>query len=327
MRTLLTLLMIVAASLSPPVLGDDTPPSSLIQRTERFEFHSHFWLNLHHFLYRLAQQPEGSLIEGGRSLTRDEFQQLAGAINGYRETLADLDLLLDDRMYAAKRVLIGLGPEQPPHHEALDADHRAWLEAAAPVYRKHYWPRHDLQNREMVSWQLQRVREMEQPVLGRISELAQQPWPEEIIRVDLSWDSNWAGAYCTTHPIHAVITSRPGGPDNRWSPAGWLEILFHEPSHALIDPGRSTVGQLIAERQGMEDTGQLWHAVLFLFSGVAVQEALRDDGVEHQLLMVSEGIFTRYHDALFGSSDAYVAGEEPLEAFLEQAVGALVEKQ
>ncbi len=310
-----TVLLLFVATTSWSVYAESEWPSSLIERTDRYAFYSNFWINLHHFLYAQAQRADGQPIDGGRNLSRDEFAQIDGAIDWYRDNLADRDLLMDRRMYAVKRALIGYEAHVLPEAGEVAGEHLAQLETAASIYRKYYWPRHDRQNREIVAWHLDRIRSMENQVLDRISELAQQPWPDEEIRVDLTWDANWAGAYCTTQPIHAVLTSRPGGPDNSWPPGGWLELLFHEPSHAIIDPDQSTVGKTIfqvAEQQGHLDPGQLWHAVLFLFSGTAVQEALHQAGIDHQLLMVSEGIFSRYQPEVNEGFLKYIAGDDDL---------------
>ena len=318
--------VLLIATLSLPARGETDAPPSFIEATGRYEFHSHFWLNLHHFLYDEAQQPERRRIEGGRKLSQQEFSLIYGAVDWYRDEFGNRSLLSDPRLYAIKRALIDVGPDELPVHDAIGDELLAQLQTAAPVYRQHYWPRHDRQNREIVAWHRDRIRAIEDRVLGRIAELAQQSWPDGIIRVDLTWDANWAGAYCTVDPVHAVITSRPGGPGNTWPPGGWLELLFHEPSHAVIDPYSSTVGTTlgdVARELGLRDAGQLWHAVLFLISGTAVREALHDDGVDHQLLMVTEGIFSRYQPEVNRHFAAYVAGERDLRSAAKQALEAL----
>ncbi len=325
LRLCLLLLLIVVGSAPVDATGDQSSPSHILS-TERFEFHSNFWINLHHFLFQQAKRPDEQPMPGGRRLSREEFQQIDGAIDWYREHLAEHSLLMNERLYAVKRALITFGPDELTEHPALTGDHRVQLLAAAPVYRRHYWPRHDLQNHEVLFWHLQRIRTMEAPVLERIAELAQQDWPDGIIRVDLTWDANWAGAYCTTNPIHVVLTSRIGGPDNSWPPGGWMELLFHEPSHAIIDPQDSTVGKLLVEQakaRGLDSTGQLWHAVLFLFSGTAVREALERDGLDHRILMESEGIFRRDQPRVNEGMEPYMAGETSLDDALAGVVAQL----
>ncbi|MDJ0761229.1 MAG: hypothetical protein QNJ19_17680 [Woeseiaceae bacterium] len=300
--------------------------ASFIERTDRYAFYSNFWINLHHFLFQQAQRKDGEPIDGGRLLSRAEFAEINGAIDWYRDKLAQRSLLMDPYLYKVKRVLTGIEETELPTADAIDADHLAQLEAAASVYRTHYWTRHDRQNREIVAWHRDRIRALEHDVLDRISSLAQEPWPDEHIRVDLTWDANWAGAYCTVEPIHAVLTSRPGGPKNTWPPGGWLELLFHEPSHALIDPDSSTVGEILretAEQLGLDGADQLWHAVLFLFSGTAVQEALGEEGVSHELLMVSESIFSRYQPAVNDGFAAYMAGKDTLHSAARETLEKL----
>jgi hypothetical protein len=95
--------------------------SSLIATTDRYEFHSNLWVNLHHFLYAQAKKPEDAKLPRGRSLSRAQWQAMNDAITWYREHLADRDLLLDERMYNIKRALIRYGPDDVPDHAAVDA--------------------------------------------------------------------------------------------------------------------------------------------------------------------------------------------------------------
>ncbi|MDH5618236.1 MAG: hypothetical protein OEZ11_06310 [Gammaproteobacteria bacterium] len=302
-------------AVAPGVQAQQADPS-LVATTDRYEFHSNFWVNLHHFLYAQAKKPDDGRLPRGRSLSREQWQAMNDAITWYREHLADRDLLLDERMYNIKRALIRYGPNDVPDHAAVTEQHRARLEAAARVYRNHYWPRHDHQNRAIWAWHESLIRALENGVLDRIADLANEPWPDGPIRVDLTWDANWAGAYCTTRPVHAVITSRQGGPDNSWPPGGWLELLFHEPSHALIDPNSSAVAKAIAAAANeldIEPPRGLWHGVLFYLSGSATREGLAAEGVEHSLLMHDEGIFSDYHAALLACMPAYLAGDIGLD--------------
>ena len=310
-----TLLVALLAAWSHPAYSTAEQASSFVERTDRYAFYSNFWINLHHFLFQQAQQEDGRPMAGGRLLSRDEFQKIDGAIDWYRDNFAKRSLLMDRQLYAVKRALIRFEENDLPRSDAIVEAHLAHLKAAAPVYRKHYWPRHDRQNRDVVAWHRDRIRAMENKVLDRISELAEEPWPEEIIRVDLTWDANWAGAYCTVQPLHAVLTSRTGGPRNTWPPGGWLELLFHEPSHALIDPGPSAVGETLKEESGKlgyDGADQLWHAVLFLFSGTAVQEALQQEGVAHQPMMITEKIFGGYQPAVNNGFADYISGEDDM---------------
>ena len=321
--------MVIAAlslPLATPAGADDGP--SLIDTTARYEFHSNFWINLHHFLFTYAKRPDDGRLPDGRAMSRAEYQAIYDAVGWYREHLADHSLLMNDRLYAVKRALIMSGPDALPDADAISDDHRTHLEAVAPYYRARYWARHDRQNRSLFAWHEARIRALEEPILDRIADLSQQPWPDGRIRVDLSWDSNWAGAYCTTQPVHAVMTSRPSGPDNDWPPGGWFELLFHEPSHALIAPDRYPVARAISAAQqalGIESSGQLWHAILFYFSGTAVREALAAEGIDHTLLMVDGGIFARYHEAVFAHLPDYVAGDQDFGDAVHAVVAALQE--
>jgi hypothetical protein len=308
------------------VQSNEAETVSLVESTAHYEFHSHFWLNLHHYLYALGKRPPERPLESTRGLTPEEIKTLADSARWYRENLGEKDLLLDQMMYRIKRSLIQFGPDDVPQDPMISEDHQQALLAAKPIYARYFWRKHDLQNRETVAWHRDRLLKHEQGIFNRIAELAQNSWPENRIRVDLTWHANWAGAYCTVDPIHAVITSRNGGPQNTWSPLGWFELVFHEPSHALIGDDDSAVSMAIAKAAdglGVEPPGMLWHALLFYFSGSAVREALVSDGVDMELLMVSDDIFSRYHRVVFEHMPSYLEGTSTLDAAVLEIVKAL----
>ena len=94
-----------------------------------FEFHSNFWVNLHHYLYEqaIAKTPEAS-----------ESADWQHALEAYRRDIAGINSALSTVDNAES--LKGSG---------LDAELAGILERAAPVYRARWWPQH---NRANLAW-------------------------------------------------------------------------------------------------------------------------------------------------------------------------------
>lgn len=329
-KFVLITLFAIAAGMEP-AFGQSTEKESSITTTDRYEFYSNFWINMHHFLYKKGEESEDrqwrevfdpALLNG---MSEREREILGNAVAYYRENLIDKDLLFNDQLYWAKRALIKFEAGDVLDHEAVEAGHRQLLNETKNVYAKYFWETHDRQNRKIVSDHIALIRKIENPAFDRMAELARQPWPDEKVRVDVSYYSNWAGAYCTVTPVHAVVTSQTQGPEGSWAQYDWLELVFHEPSHAVIFPGRYAVGtelQKISNELGVEEPRGLWHAILFYFSGITVQELLKAEGIAHELMMVTGDIFSRHHAVVFEHMPAYVQGKASLEEALRGTVRA-----
>jgi hypothetical protein len=115
-----------------------------------------FWLNLHHFLYVLGQgqgRPPASLRDAVRSapadaerglqhLTAAEQKTWADAVAAYANGLSTKDPTLDEPLAAMIGALASADDAATLTGARVDADARAVLERAAPIYRKAWWPAH-----------------------------------------------------------------------------------------------------------------------------------------------------------------------------------------
>ena len=81
------------------------------------------------------------------------------------------------------------------------------LEIAAPVYRAHDWPAHDLANRRWVMRVAPLVREQGVGLSQRLADIYQAKWPKDKIRVDMCAYANRSGAYTTLDPLRVTISS------------------------------------------------------------------------------------------------------------------------
>src|SRR6516164_11494958 len=147
-----------------------------------FYFHSGFWVNLHHFLYhearaRLAKnsrdsgpKPPGPVLKpspgSAPSLSAAEQKAWDRAMTYYAAEYAQKDLAVNLDLVLLKNQLGDFedcdeltGKKKRSCDAGLPGDIGPILEAAAPVYRSHWWPDQDRANRRWVTRVAPLVRE------------------------------------------------------------------------------------------------------------------------------------------------------------------------
>ena len=251
-----------------------------------FDFHSGFWINLHHFLYRqsLLSQPQ----KGPQSLALtgadgDELQHLSptereswnAAVAYYAESLAKRDLLFDEGLIATKGKLEDAEGSPDLADVQIPAELKAVLLSAASIYRRHWWPRHNAENREWIGHLKPLVTQYGSTLCAQLIRVYGQSWPQYPVRVDAVTYANWAGAYTTLYPTRPTISTTDSA--NQGTAA--LEIVFHETSHGMMDKVMNTIqaaeANLNAHRpDGPFHSGSIWHAVLFYTAGELVTEQI-----------------------------------------------------
>jgi len=249
------------------------------------ELHSGFWINLHHFLYLQGRvrnaasehesqaQPEYVSSPPAGDLTPEEQKAWNAALDAYAHDWSERDLLHNSDMTIVNNRLAELencadlsGQGAPQCVPGLRADLVAALEKAAPVYRAHWWPRQDRENRAWMAAVTPLVHSMGSNLANELTRVYQHPWPEGRLRVDVVWYAGPEGSYTSLDPTHITIASH----DSRNQGLAAFEMLFHEASHALADG----VNEAIARR--CRDLGKpiprdLWHALLFYTTGELVR--------------------------------------------------------
>jgi len=249
-----------------------------------FEFHSGFWLNLHHFLYeeaRIAEHIQTSQGGSSKSANTDPKKSSdtspgwQAAVDYYRKNVAHRDLLFDQNMVLINNRLADLetcpdlsGRTITSCTSGLQTNMIAALESAAPIYRSRWWSDHDRKNRDWIDGDAPLVRQIGLPLAEDLSSVYQKPWQREPIRVDVVIYAGPFGAYTSLDPTHITVASS----DPRNEGLAGFEILFHEASHALAVP----VQDAIAEDCRLRDIPiprDLWHALLFYTTGEMVRRA------------------------------------------------------
>jgi len=294
-RTCLGLLSLSAMILYPPSLLARPQADSIYGPLPVFELHSGFWLNLHHTLYQQARQQRGAppvsgTAKAGKSakptlqtapaaktpLTAAEQRAWDEAVFYYAANYADKDLLFNTELILLKNQLGDFetcdelsGAKKKTCDAGLPAKLTRTLEAAAPVYRAHYWPADDRANRAWVRRVAPLVTEQGVGISHRLADIYQTRWPTEKIRVDVARFANSAGAYTTLDPLRVTISST----DPRNQDAAALEVLFHEASHGIAQPVEQAIVRECRQRE-KPIPRDLWHALIFYTTGEVIKPIL-----------------------------------------------------
>jgi hypothetical protein len=268
-------LLLFSAPLSPA--QEDLPAAPL----PVFEFHSGFWLNLHHTLYRIARAQRASSTTANASanpaaisnLSPAEQRVWSAALAFYSKTYADKDLTVSLEMILIKNQLGDFetcedlaGFKKKTCDAGLPAKLTETLDAAAPVYRSHLWQDHDRANRRWIAAVAPLVRRNGLDLSHRLAEIYQTNWPKERIRVDVTSYASSTGAYTTLDPLRVTVSS--ADPRNQGSEA--LEVLFHEASHGIADGLQDAIYRECRQRE-KPIPRDLWHALLFYTTGEVIR--------------------------------------------------------
>ncbi len=274
---------LVALFSAPFATAQDEPPQPPLPV---FEFHSGFWLNLHHTLYRLArsQRAASSAANPGTSnvgianLTPTEQRIWSSAIAYYSRTYADNDITVSLEMILVKNQLGDFetcqdlaGLKRKSCDAGLPTKLTEALDAAAPVYRAHLWPEHDRANRRWIAAVAPLVRRNGLDLAHRLAEIYQTNWPKDRIRVDVTSYASSTGAYTTLEPLRVSVSST----DARNQGAEALEVLFHEASHGIADSVQDAIFRECRQRE-KPIPRDLWHALLFYTTGEVIRPLALD---------------------------------------------------
>lgn len=294
-----------------------------------FAVYSAFWPNLHHVLWAEAwakrpsssePSPAGALPEPLKAnLTADERAAWDSAVSYYDREMADLHPLFE--MGPIRKFLITAKGELPM--TGLDPAHRQALIAAAPIYRKHWWPAHDRANRDWLKDPMSKVASLSPAIPDRLSKLYGTPWFTQTVRVDVVRVGSREGAYASIDPPPAHITISSSNQFN----TGWLaaEIMFHESSHALVRP---ILEAFSAELRAQGKTSRdLWHVALFYMTGEVVRQGLAERGIAYEPYLYKTGLFDRawpqFRAPVEAHWKAYINGELSREAAIKNIVSSI----
>jgi hypothetical protein len=259
-----------------------------------FEFHSGFWVNLHHFLYHEARakmaakdthdassksgtpvlrQTPGSMVTLSPAEQKIWDQAIAYYLENHsmKDMQVNIDLiLLKDQLGDFEDCDELTGKKRPTCDAGLPGKEGTVLESVAAIYRSHWWADHNRANRRWVARVAPLVREQGVGVSERLAEIYQSKWPKEKIRVDVCAYANPAGAYTTLDPLRVTISSLD--PRNQGTEA--LDVLFHESSHGLAVPVQNAIARECRQRE-KPIPRNLWHALIYYTTSEVLRPILQ----------------------------------------------------
>lgn len=249
-------------------------PAAHSQSTPIFDFHSGFWVNLHHFLLEQAMQASAAA----------DSPEWRRALDHYRANLVKKDML-DREMEAINHALSVRESASSLEGSGLKPELIAVLQEAAPEYRKRWWPAHERTDREWIAAVRPLIQKYGAALTGELSAVYGTPWPKDPIRTDVAEYANWAGAYTTLNPTHITISSTAPG----YAGQAALEMLFHEASHALVKPVADALFQEVRAQGKFLPRQDAWHGLLFYTTGAIVARHL--DG--YSTYAIANGLYER----------------------------------
>jgi hypothetical protein len=311
--------ILVCGTRTPAGEAQETRRASIVATASALEFHSDFWMNLHHVLHAASR---GARIENVTAFDFSPAEQRTwdSAIEVYKGGYAHKDLLFDREM---ERIKIEIGRANGNLNAArIPEDIRKALEQAARIYRERVWEAADSSNRTWIEAEVRNVTQLAPAETPKLALLFGTPWPTSAVRVDAVRIANRQGAYTSLGPSWIVVST--GDPNNQ----GWAgaEILFHESSHLLVRSISSAIDKA-AKDSSVQVPNDLWHVVLFYIVGEVTRQALSAHGVTYEAYLYRTGLFNRAWPRLKKPIEtvlpAYIDGTLSLDETAKRLVAAL----
>ncbi len=263
-----------------------------------------FWLNLHHFLYVLGRAQNKTTDAARDAVKRAPEDQDKGlatlkepdqviwkeAVAAYASDMSKKDLIFDDPLPAITNSLAKAADAKSLAGLNIDAAATKILEAAAPVYRKVWWPDHYRANQAWRASVEKLVAKHGETILAFITSKYQMKWPETGFGVNISGYSNWAGAYSTKGDL-LVLSSLDESNRDLYS----LESVFHEGMHQWDSQVFEALREQARKQNKLVPRG-LSHALIFFTAG----EAVRRVAPEHVPYAERYGVWKRGMNELKG---------------------------
>jgi hypothetical protein len=234
-----------------------------------FEFHSGFWINLHHTLFNQAAGMKAGRPPDLTDLPPAEAGVWNQALTFYGQSLVNHDLL-EASMVRMNQALALAGNTSDLQAPTLSRNMEQVLEAVAPIYQARWWPEHDKKNREWIASITVLVAKHESGLKPALARAYDTPWPKGAARVEVSYYVTGNSAYTSTEPTLITVSSR----SERNQGAGGLETLFHEAGHALVQKTFAEIAKEEKSRKKDLKYRDIWHALIFYTTGELVRKQL-----------------------------------------------------
>ncbi|HST23444.1 MAG TPA: hypothetical protein VLR90_20195 [Blastocatellia bacterium] len=331
--------LLIAPCLTTNTRASQTSPDSRVKTDQAiFDFHSSFWINLHHFLLPVARRrdqlksnpPSASTptTAQGSTLTLEQQRAWDATLDYYTESgLIKRDLLFDEKMVTIKARLVEMESAADLRKANLEPELIAALERAAVVYRAVWWPQHDKANRDWIAAVSPKVKQFGSAWPKEFASAYHAKWPAGKIRVDVSRFAGQFGAYTIDNPLHIMISST----DENLQGYAALETLFHEASHSMVDVTNCAVADAIARECRAHNKpipDRFWHALLFYTTGEIVKRGLAARGVkDYAPYAYQTGVYNRgmqnYQRVLEKYWQPYLEGKSDFDKAIADMIVAL----
>ena len=313
----------------------DKPDRAALARAEaakpppphlRFEYHDAVLMNLHHFLYDAARNPD-HLANAAWAVppSAQDMAALQDAVAFYAQHYAKQDPLFDPDLVAIKHALsVSDDARARADGLPLPADLVAVLDRAAPVYLRVLWPRQQQADQLWINNVSTLNARYGDEIQARIEHALAHRFPP-MIRVDIVYDTGtFQGAFTDANPPQSVIpSSRP-----TYNGEASLEMLWHEAAHT------GAVDTLVAEidanvkAQHRAPADQLWHATQFYTVGYVVQDVYKYAGsIDYTPYATKNGLYARawptYLPLLETDWQAWLTGRGTMRQAVEKMVAKL----
>ena len=156
-----------------------------------FEFHSNFWMNLHHTLFREAARLDSKAQLAPLDTTgliKQEKLAWDRAVAYYRHAFAGKRLLFDEGPIHINE-LLATAPDDggTALPSGLERELREELASVADLYRRHCWSEHDQANRAWVATMQPRIASTGTTIASELERLLKAPWPAGPHRIEVAY--------------------------------------------------------------------------------------------------------------------------------------------
>jgi hypothetical protein len=280
----------------------------------RYRLQSNPWINLHQRLLYEARFETPAL-----ALSGDDMSKWKKAVESYRAFLGKRSPIFDQELIAMNDALSATSGFELP--DAIPRAAAETLKTTMKLYRAVQWEEDDRVNRFWISVAEPMLASAAEELAGAHAKAYGVPFPTRIL-VDLSAVGWEFGAYTVGEgeSAHVVMTSREPGYQGFHA----LEMLMHEPSHAIVAPASGAIGTELAQASRelkIRPYASLWHAILFYTSGELTRRALAARGVSDYRPVINDmygGPYRGFQKPLETYWQAYLDGKVTREEAIRQ---------
>ena len=310
---------------------------SVLATTDRFDFHSHSLVNLHHYLVQTTAFIQKKGIEDTTEIlniflkdtsyvedviTDHEAERILSTMDYYKDQLIGRNLLFDSLMNHYRYEIMSVHKLSELRQKDLPDPLINALYDIYPIFEKYLWEAQKNSNIKWVAERIKLILRIEKNCLSKIARYYKSEFAWKKLRIDVCGNyTHWAGAYTSNTPYPSVVISSYR---KNYQGHHGTEMVFHETTHTLpgvyenIQPGINEKCQ--AYKKGKHP--RLWHAIMFYTTGMVAKEEMEKemDGLDYSLFMHEYDVSSRYHEVLEKYWRPYLLGETEMENALDQMV-------